>query len=391
MARARRGRGEGGVYQRESDGLWAGSVSLGYDASGARKRRTVYGNTKAEVLEKLRKLQGQAARGTLPDSKNLTVGQFLDVWLAAVKPTVAPGTHATYEQHVRNLIKPLLGGVRIDTLKPLHVSSLYERLAASGFTTAMQRKAGITFRAAMSWAVTVARLIPHNPVRDVKMPAHRPAEVRALEPDQLAAFIAAAKRDRLYSLYVLALDSGCRQGELLALTWRDIDLDQGIVVVRHSLEEVKGQLRIKEPKREAGRRSIAISPFALDAIRRHRDAMGVEGSYRPDGPVFCGSRNRSWLRKSDVYRHSFEPVLKAAGLSFKFHALRHTCASFLLTAGADVKTVQERLGHSTAVMTLNIYSHVLCGAQVEAAKKMNAVLATAEKVRGEAAKAIAFA
>lgn len=301
---------------------------------------------------------------------------------------MAPGTHATYEQHVRNLLKPRLGGVRLDSLRPLHVSNLYSRLAADGYKPAMQRKAGITLRAAVSWAVSVAGLIPDNPVKRVKMPAHRPAEVKALEPGELSAFLAAVKHDRLYALYVLAVDSGCRQGELLALAWRDIDLERGTIVVRQSLEEVGGRLRIKEPKRESGRRSIPISPFTLTVMRQHREAMVAEGSHRPDGPVFCGQRNRSWLRKSDIYRHSFQPALKATGLSFKFHALRHSCATFLLMAGADVKTVQQRLGHSTPIMTLNIYSHVLAGAQTEAAKKMHTILGAAANAGSDAAQAV---
>lgn len=385
MARARRGRGEGGVYQRESDGLWVGTVSLGYDGNGKRKRKTVYGATKKEAIDRLRDVQDRAARGTLTDAKNLTVGRFLDEWLAAARTAIAPGTHATYEQHVRNLLKPRIGSVRLNTLKPLHVQALYSALVADGYGTAMQRKAGVTLRVALSWAVTVAGLIPDNPVKRVKMPAHKPAEVQALTPEELAAFLAAAKADRLYALYVLAVDSGCRQGELLGLTWRDIDLDRGTVSVSKALEEVKGQLRVKEPKRDKGRRMIHISPFAVEALRRHRAAMIGEGSHQPDGPVFCGRRNRTWLRKSDIYRHSFEPILKAAGVTFNFHTLRHSCATFLLAAGTDVKTVQERLGHSTAVMTLNTYAHVMAGAQAMAATKLDVILNAATEAAATAA------
>jgi integrase len=105
--------------------------------------------------------------------------------------------------------------------------------------------------------------------------------------------------------------------------------------------------------------------------------MLAEGSYATEKPVFCGSRNKGWLRKSDVYRHSFAPTLKRAGLKFRFHDLRHACASLLLAVGTDIKTVQERLGHSTATMTLNTYSHVMAGAQSQAAAKLNAILKAA--------------
>jgi integrase len=151
------------------------------------------------------------------------------------------------------------------------------------------------------------------------------------------------------------------------------------VSVTKSLEEVKGQLRIKEPKREKSRRLIQVSPFTVEALRGHRAAMIEEKSHRADGPVFCGRRSRTWLRKSDIYRHSFEPLLRAAGLDFNFHILWHSCATFLLAAGAGVKEVQERLGHSTAVMTLNTYAHFVPGAQAGAAAKLNTILATADQ------------
>jgi integrase len=143
------------------------------------------------------------------------------------------------------------------------------------------------------------------------------------------------------------------------------------------LEEVGGDLALKEPKTAQSRRTIVLSAFTLAALQEHRKALLAEGSYRGDEPVFCGSRNKTWLRKSDVYRHSFAPILQRAGLKFRFHDLRHCCATLLLATGTDVKTVQERLGHSTPVMTLNTYSHVLEGAQAQAAAKLNGVLAQA--------------
>ena len=374
----RRGRGEGSVYQR-GDGTWTASISLGAGVDGKRRRRTLYAPTKNELLEKLRKMQHSADRGQLPDVVSLTVGEMLAAWLEAIKPAVANGTHASYSQHVRNLIKPKLGGVRLAKLGSLHVQSLYKLLAEDEYSTAMQRHAGVTLRAALSWAVHPMGLIPDNPAKRVKMPAHTKREVRGLEPEQVAAFFEAAKGERLYALYPLAIDSGCRQGELLGLMWHDVDFDRGTVAVSRSLEEVGGSLALKEPKTAKSRRTIALSAFTLDALGEHRKRMLAEGSYRPDAPIFCGVRNRSWLRKSDIYRHSFAPILKQAGLKFNFHSLRHACASFLLMAGTDVKTVQERMGHSSAMMTLNTYGHVLAGAQGAAALKLHAILTSADQ------------
>jgi integrase len=377
MARKRRGRGEGSVYQRK-DGIWIASLSLGYDGDGKRQRLVVAGLTKKEALQKLDEKKGKHAAGLLTDAGTLTVGQFFEQWLEAAKASVCKGTHATYNQHVRDLLKPKLGGVRLAKLNTLHVEALYRTLAEDGHGTARQRHAGVTLRVALSWAVR-HRLIPDNPVKRVKMPAHAKREIKPLTPEQIAAFLRAAQADRLYALYPLALDSGMRQGEMLGLIWSDVDFERGAVAVSRSLEEVGGDLALKEPKTAKSRRTLVLSEFTREALREHRKRMLAEGSYRPDGPVFCGVRNKTWLRKSDVYRHSFAPILKRAGLTFRFHDLRHCCASLLLAAGTDVKTVQERLGHSTPVMTLNTYSHVLEGAQALAAAKLNGVLAGAVK------------
>jgi integrase len=370
--RKRRGRGEGAIYRR-GDGLWCASVSLGYGENGRPRRKVVYGRSKAEVQDKLRQLQNQAAAGQLSDAGALTVQQILHQWLEAARPSIAKGTWATYRQHVRDLLVPKLGAVRLAKLNSLHVEGLYRTLADDGHGTARQRCAGVTLRAALSWAVR-HRLVPDNPVKRVKMPVHARREIKPLEPEQIAAFLQAARPDRLYALYPLALDSGCRQGELLGLIWTDLDWDHAELTISRSLEEVGGELALKEPKTAKSRRTVALSAFTVAALQEHRKAMLAEGSYGPDKPIFCGVRNKTWLRKSDVFRHSFAPILKRAKLTFRFHDLRHACATLLLATGTDVKTVQERLGHSTATMTLNTYSHVMAGAQSQAAAKLNAIL-----------------
>jgi integrase len=264
MARKRRGRGEGGIYQR-GDGLWVASLSLGYGTDGRRRRKLIYGGTKAEVQEKLHKAQAAAAIGQIADAGALTIEQFLNQWLEAAKPALAKGTAAGYRQHVVNLLIPTLGTVRLAKLNSLHIEGLYRVLAEKGHSTAMQRHAGVTLRVALSWAVQ-HRLIQDNPVKRVKMPAHAKPEVKALEPEQVAAFLKAAQSDRLYAMYALAIDSGCRQGEMLALMWSDVDFARGAIAIARSLEEVGGELAVKEPKTRKSRRTITLSAFTLNAL-----------------------------------------------------------------------------------------------------------------------------
>lgn len=336
----------------------------------------MYGETKQEVIDGLHKLKNTYFNGAIPDVGAIKVKEFLDQWLVSVKATVARGTYANYDQHVRNLLNPTLGGVRVSKLNAMHVASMYKMLADKGHSTAMQRKAGVSLMAALSWGVS-AKLLIDNPAKCVKMPRHEKPEIRILEPEQTAAFLKSARADRLFALYVLAIDSGCRQGEMLALNWRDVDFERRTVSITKSLEEVGGSLAIKSPKTKRAKRTISLSAFTLDALQEHRKAVLSEGSYNPDGPIFCGVRNKTWLRKSDVFRHSFQPILKRAGLSFRFHDLRHACASMLLMTGTDYKTVQERLGHSSPMMTLATYSHCTSGAQAGAAEKLGAILLAA--------------
>ena len=204
------------------------------------QHRVVYGQTKTEVQGELKKLQRLADDGLLTDLGSLTVAQFLEQWLAAAGPTLAKGTINGYRQHVNNMIVPKLGAVRLAKLNALQVQGMLRTLTEEGYSTAMQRKARITLGVALEWAVQM-KLLVDNVARRVTLPIHRKPEVKALEAGQVADFLKAAKEDRLYALYPLALDSGCRQGEMLGLTWADVNFDRGTVAVVRSLEEVGGR------------------------------------------------------------------------------------------------------------------------------------------------------
>jgi integrase len=357
------------VYQR-ADGLWCASASAGYDEAGRRRRRTVYGKTKREALEKLQQARGTLGAGNL-DAGRLTLGEYLGRWLETTRTTVEPNTHGYYERHVRMLIRPHLGDVRLAKLGPFHVEQWYATLERAEVSAAVRKKAGETLRTALRQAVRL-RLIAANPAADVVKPKATRPEMKVLDPDQVARFLDAARGDRHHALYVLALDSGMRQGELFALRWEDVDFDAGTVLVRRSLEVVGAKLRAKEPKTKSSRRRITLSRETLDALHEHRKRMLVEG--HGAGPVFCDT-DGGWLRRQNVTRRSFLPLVAAAGLpAIRFHDLRHTCATLLLLAGVNPKLISERLGHANVQMTLGTYSHVLPTMQAAAAEAMGKIL-----------------
>ena len=369
--RKRRGRAEGSIFQR-ADGTWTASVSSGYDGAGKRRRRTVYGKTKGEVQEKLRALQNDASVGIVESGK-LTVGEYLTRWLAVIKPTVEPNTYALREQHVRLHIAPHLGSIRLAKLDAFAVEQMYAALEKGKVSAAMRRRVGTTLGTALRAAVA-SKILPYDPSAGVAKPRTARHEIRVLDPDQVPAFLAAARTDRLFPLYALALDSGMRQGELFGLAWGDVDFEAGTVQVRRSLEEIKGTHRLKDVKTARARRRIDLSSWTMALLHDHRKAMLAEGRDVREGPVFVDS-DGGWLRKPNVGRRSFKPILKRAGVpEIRFHDLRHTCATLLLLAEVNVKVVSERLGHASVTITLDTYSHVLPTMQKGAAEKMGLIL-----------------
>jgi len=377
--RKRRGRGEGAIFYREDRGFWVSTISCGYDGNGKRRRHTVYGATKQEVQKKLRDLQTETDSGRIPEASKLTLGQFLTTWLDLVKSKVAPLTHRGYERDVRLYLKPHLGGVKVRELSALHIERLFADLSKvttargqNGVSAAMQRKASITLGAALTVAVKRG-LLTGNPVYSVDKPLAVEKEIHVLDPDQLKVFMKTAEPDRLYPLYVLAIDSGAREGELFGLLWQDMNFASGCIHIRHTLEEIGESLRLKEPKTKKSRRKIPLTAFTLGVLQEHRKRMLADGHYGPDRPVFCAPKG-GFLRKMNFLHRSFEPILKRSGLPhFRFYDLRHTCATLLLLAGENPKVVSERLGHSSIALTLDTYSHVLPTMQESATQKLNTI------------------
>jgi integrase len=367
MARKRRGRGEGCIRYRDDKDLWVAEVRTG----AGQKRRTVYGKTKAEVMEKLRQLHNDIASGISADVAHLTVGQWLTRWLELVKPTVEPNTYNPYERHVRLHITPYIGGLKLAKLTKSQIRGFYAALSEVGVSTALQRKVGTTLTIALNQAVN-DDLLQGNPAMKVRKPKAKKAEIVPLDPDQVTAFLTVAKSDRLFALYLTALDSGARPGELFALLWSDVDLEGRYITITKSLEEINGVLRLKKTKTAKSRRRIDLSLETAIALDKHRKAMLAEGHIA--GPVFCDTCG-GYLRNSNLRKNTFLPILGRAGLPhIRFYDLRHTCATLLLLADVPAKVVSERLGHSSITLTLDTYSHVLPTMQRRAADLMGQIL-----------------
>jgi integrase len=202
--------------------------------------------------------------------------------------------------------------------------------------------------------------------------------MRVLTVPEIHALFEACRGDELEALYVLALTTGMRQGELLALRWRDIDLERGWLDVNATLVRVAGRPRRSPPKTDSSRRSIKLTARAISALRSHRLRMAerlMPLRARPDGDVYVFLDGGEPLNGAHITERAFKPLLKRAGLpAIRFHDLRHCCASLLLSQGVRVDLVAQMLGHSTPAMTLQIYAHLMPGDQEEAIARLDRVL-----------------
>jgi integrase len=364
----RRGSGEGSIFRR-ADGLWAATIVVGYNGSGKRLSRTVYGKTKGEVQAKLSILHSQRATGTLTKADRMTVAAYLATWLNDYsRPRVRETTSLSYASVIRAQIAPRIGGVVLQSLTPLHVQGLHSGMEREGCSPRMRQLTHAVLRTALKRALRMG-LVVRNVCDAVDPPRVTRREIIPLDRTQAQRLIDAGSADRFDAIYVLALTTGLRQGELFGLQWRDVDFDRGTLGVLHSLMEVQGRLSLSEPKSRAGRRCVKLPSIAVNALLEHRKRMLAEG--HAGGFVFCDTAGGP-LRKSNFCRKHFKPLLKAAGLpDIRFHDLRHTAATLLLLAGEHPKVVQERLGHAQISLTLDTYSHVLPDMQGGAVDKLN--------------------
>jgi integrase len=346
---------------------------VGYDVSGKRRRRYVYGATKGEVLEKLTRLQHQALTGTLGDPQRLTVAEFVRRWLEdAARPGVRDSTYRLYDGLLRLHVLPKIGGVVLSRLTPAHVQGVLSSMEQAGKSARLRQMVFAVLHAAFGQAVKWGMVL-RNVLDAVARPRAPRPTMQVLTPDQVAILLAAAKGDRLEALYVLAISTGLRQGELLGLQWEDTDLDRGAVQVRHQLAENNGHPVLVEPKTASARRRVDLPAVAVLALLDHRARMQAEGRSVGEGFVFTDTAGGP-IRKSNLIRRSFEPLLRRAGLPrIRFHDLRHTSATLLLAEGVHPKIVQERLGHSRINLTLDVYSHLLPSMGKEAAARLDAL------------------
>ncbi len=313
------------------------------------------------------------ATGTLTKPSRTTVAQFLEIWLDdVVRVTVRNSTYVSYKGVVKNHIDKRIGGIRLQKLEPSHVQGLYSAMEKDGASPRLRQLTHAVLHRALKQALRWGKVI-RNVCDAVDFPRVPHKDIEPLTAEQVGRLLAAAKGDRLEAIYIVAIGSGLRLGELFGLQWADVNLKKGTISVSHTLSEVCGKLTLTEPKSKKGRRLVSLPQPVVDALVEHRKAM-IAAGWAAVPYVFTNSVG-GLLRRTHFHRNQFKPLLKRAGLpAIRFHDLRHTSATLLLAAGVHPKVVQERLGHAHISLTLDTYSHVLPAMEKDAASRLDSVL-----------------
>jgi len=355
-----------GITKRK-DGLYMARHTV--QTPDGPKRKTIYGRKYNEVKRKRDLALGDAARGLVYDDENQTVGTYMTRWIEdSAKGHLAPASYRNYELQIRRHISPALGSLKLSKLTPAHVQSLYAAKLRDGMKPASVRYIHAVLHRGLEQAVRF-NLIPLNAAAKVDPPKVRQEEITPLDAEQATRLldVAHGEVDRFEALYVGALTTGLRIGELLGLKWPDIDLENRTLRVSRQLQrgEIEGQAKrtlvFTEPK-NASRRTVDLPQRTVEALRSHRkrqleDQLRAGVQWADYGLVFATSKGTPYDYQTVTTRH-FKPLLKRAGLpDIRFHDLRHTYATLLLARGTHPTYVQKSLGHANIAMTLDRYSH----------------------------------
>ncbi len=358
---------------------WYAVVDLGPDpVTGKRRQRRISAPTKREVQALVAAKLTEADGGIVADGGKMTLRDLCERWLAATETSVKPSTFRRYKDTVRLHILPLLGARQIGRLTPLDIERLFDDRRAAGLSPTTVFHIGGTLHRALDQGERWG-LIHRNVCELVTSPRRASPEMQTWNAEQVAAVLQIAETDNLDALWRLALLTGMRRGELLGLMWQDIDLEAGALAVRRTLSRgVGGTWELGTPKSAAGRRSIALPALAVDALRRHRvrqleRQLRLGPIWQPEGFVFTNETGGA-LHVNTLTRRYERLVIEAGVPRIRFHDLRHTSATLLLSKGIHPKIVQERLGHSSISMTLDRYSHVTRDMQKQAADAFDDLL-----------------
>ena len=378
----KRANGEGNIRKR-SDGRWEGRYTAGYHPeTGKRIIKNVLGKTQAECKAKLKKAIEESQSLDVGRADEYTVAAWLRTWFELyAKPHIRPSTMNYYHRNIEQHIIPAIGDIPLNKLTTRDLQKLYNDLQSNGRLRKVQKKekpglSNSTVRGihmmlhnALDRAMK-EKLILSNPTENCIIPKIEKQEMKILRPDPISSYLNAAERRNALPMFYLELVSGLRKGELTALLWSDLDIqNRTISVSKQYVKNPNGELALTRPKTETSVRKVSIPQEAVDLLISEHDK-------HPDNPYMFPSPITGEMYYPDSIVNLHKKILKDAGLPhIRFHDLRHTFATLALQNGVDVKTVSSMLGHYDAGFTLRTYTHATRQMQQKAAEKMGSFMA----------------
>jgi integrase len=371
-----------GHIQRRGKNSWRLKFDIGADADGRRRSRyCTFRGSKRDAETKLALLIVENARGEYVDISKIAVAEFIERWLRDwAQSHVSAKTFERYAELLRNHVARRIGKLPLQKLRAIHINELYGTLLQGPPPLAARTVGHVhrAFRRALGHAHRWG-LVHQNVAALVAPPRVIATEIEILAPDQARVLLQKLEGHSIYPLSVLALATGMRRGELLALRWRDVDLDGAVLRVEQSLEETtKTGLRFKSPKTKHGRRSITLPPTAVTVLRAHWRAQQElrlklgQGKAPADALVFGTWQGKA--RSPNSLTKEWRAAVKTAEMpAVTLHSLRHTHASYLIAVGHDVLTISRRMGHGSPTITLGVYGHLFPNTDDRAAASVEAM------------------
>lgn len=383
---ARRTKGEGTLRKRK-DGRWEGWFNIGKDENGKIKRKSVTAKTKKECQEKL-----ESAMEEYYDSQKMlsthsyltdadpTLNEWYDIWINTFcKGIVKDYTVQGYAQRFRVYILPEIGNLKLSEISTVTCQQLLNNVLTNGRIRGRKKKGnGLSYDTVKSikrilniclQKAVDEKLIDRNPCAKVKLPNKGKPEMKTLKKEELAAFLEETKKANCYEFYYLELTTGMRLGEICALTWDDLDLQNKTISVNKSTQRVNGEIVVNTPKTKSSIRTIRLCDECINLLIGLKEKQVIDSKYMFPSPVTGG------LKDTAAVTRKLHRIQEKAGLpKIRFHDLRHSFATLSLEQGMDVKTVSHMLGHTDAGFTMNTYMHVTDSMQENVANTMGSLL-----------------
>ncbi|MEH7445189.1 site-specific integrase [Bacillus sp. JJ1122] len=356
---------------------WYYVFYLEKDLQGKRKQKKKRGfKTKKEAQIALAETINSVNKGTYLEPSNTLYKDFLEQWYSVKQSSIGIQTAKVYKQYIYSRIIPALGNISLSKINTMQVQFFVNSLNDEGLSSATVKKAIEIVRNSLEYALDF-EFINKNPATKVKLPKRNKKEMIVWNEDEVNQFFRTGKDDPLFIVFFLALMTGMRQGEILGLRWQDIDLEKGLLRIKQTLSH-DGKTFISGAKTQSSLRTINLSYQTLNILKKTRNSIAKiklsMGSIYQDYDLVACCQHGTPLNPANV-RRTFKKLIKLAGLpDIRFHDLRHTHATLLLSQGVNVKVISERLGHSNIKVTLDTYSHVLPTMQEEVVRKLDQLI-----------------